>query len=173
MKCYRIVQNLSSIIYENLKFKILDKLSKKRSQRRIFYLKIDNHNIDCHRTTAISLKTSEKNLIYHTYYNPRSMILDKLSKRHWRFRGRSVIQESLFAEAVPEGLAGRKKKPEAFPGCQHNLRRRKQFRESPGGSLSSRLHTTIVMSLLSRRRRLGRRISLPEPTVPRSKHTQG
>lgn len=61
---------------------------------------------------------------------------------------------SLFAEAAPEGLPG-KKEAEAFAGCQHNLRRRKQFRESPGGSLSGRLHTTIVMSLLSRRRRLG------------------
>lgn len=144
-------------------------LRKSKIQNSIFYLKTDNHNIDFHRTTAISLKISDNRQKSYLSY----LLESKLSKRHWWFRGRSMIQESLFAEAIPEGLAGRKKKPEAFPGCQHNLRRRKQFRESPGGSLSGRLHTTIVMSLLSRRRRLGRRISLPEPTVPRSKHTQG
>lgn len=83
--------------------------------------------------------------------------------------------ESIFAEVEPEGPAGMKKgSGGALPrGCQHNLRRRKQFRESPGGSLSDRLHTTIVMSLLSRRRRLataGTTDITAESTVPRSKH---
>lgn len=80
---------------------------------------------------------------------------------------------------VAEGPAGVKKgSGGGLPsrGCQHNLRRRKQFRESPGGSLSDRLHTTIVMSLLSRRRRLATARTTDitvESTVPRSKHANG